>query len=532
MYIRPEREHSYSREHIERDFVRRKYRQDYRRENKKTGKKVRLAFIFMLLIVAGILIKLWLDTNPFKVPGKVEYDSSITEEEKTILEKNKELWEEEHKYLNHDVSFSAKTTYELPDLTDSVLTAVEVPTVDFYDNELKITDAEKDDKNIKWVDIRKLTPESRVVAIDDNYYFDNIEKGARFRVITYKTVDDTKEAAEFLIKNGDKTIDELNVKTEDYLSFAQTGVTAITRAMTTTLNGRAGGRGSYFADKIKDFLSSKDLTHISNEVSFTNGCKGSRDTMSLCADWRTLDTIKAIGTDIVELSGNHNNNYGYDANTKTINKYHDEGMDTVGGGLNETEAAKPLEIDKKGNKITFLAYNQSTSTKGNGELANGNKPGANGYSEAKAKADIEEAKARGDFVLVDIQFAECYSYPDGYTEMPACDYPIAGQKALFRKMIDLGADMVVGTQAHHPQTFEIYDGKPIYYGLGNLFFDQVYWPGTQRGYILTHYFKDGKLLNTRLSPTWYDEKHQVYLMNEEKSESFIGRLIKASPEGK
>ena len=44
--------------------------------------------------------------------------------------------------------------------------------------------------------------------------------------------------------------------------------------------------------------------------------------------------------------------------------------------------------------------------------------------------------------------------------------------------------------------------------------------------------KDNKILNTRISPTWYDTKHQVYLMNEEKSESFINRLMNSSPEGK
>jgi len=91
----------------------------------------------------------------------------------------------------------------------------------------------------------------------------------------------------------------------------------------------------------------------------------------------------------------------------------------------------------------------------------------------------------------------------------------------------LGADLVVGTQAHHPQTFEYYLEKPIYYGLGNLFFDQTYWPGTRRGLILTHYFKSGKLLNTRISPTWYDGTHQVFLMPEKEAESFLGRLVTA-----
>ena len=69
--------------------------------------------------------------------------------------------------------------------------------------------------------------------------------------------------------------------------------------------------------------------------------------MSLCADWRSLDSITAIGTDIVELTGNHNNNYGTEANINSIKKYQELGMKTFGGGINEEEAAKPLILKEK-----------------------------------------------------------------------------------------------------------------------------------------------------------------------------------------
>ena len=499
---------------------------------KKNKLPIIIAFLAVAIVVSGaILIKMWLDTDPFFVPGEITISESVSEEYKDIINENIEKWKDDGKKIRHDISYTQKTLYDKSESKENdILVKIELPTVDFYDDELNIKSEEIE--NITWVDYEKITPESRVVSIDNNYFFDNIDKGARYIYISYETDAAEKESATWIITNGQNLETRLPKNSKEFLSFAQTGVTALTRAMTITLNNKAGGRGSYFADRIKDFLSSKDLTHISNEVSFIDGCKGATGTMSLCSDWRSLDSITAIGTDIVELTGNHNNNYGASANTKTINKYHELGMKTFGGGLNEEEAAKPLLIDNKGNNITLLGYNHSTSTKGNGELANGNKPGANGYTEEKAKADIKAAKERGDFIIVDIQFAECYSYPDGYTEMPACDAPISGQKAFFRQFIDWGADMVIGTQAHHPQTFEVYNEKPIYYGLGNLFFDQTYWPGTQRGYILTHYFKEGKLLNTRISPTWYDKDHQVYLMNESLSEQFIARLIKSSAKGK
>ena len=523
-------------------------------------KKYILVLVFFLIIALAVLGFILFDKfskGIAKEPGKLIFDESVTAEEKTYIEDRFNKWKEygNGAELEHDVTISAETTYTSEGLKQpgtEIPYDIELPTVDFYSRELNVTmDEAKDESEnskIKWISLTEITPENRVVSIDDNYWFDTLDKGAKYRIIHLKSEDNTTAliVSTFATKFTFDAIDDdddpettsslgayFPIDKKEYLSFAQTGVTALVRAMTNTLNGKAGGRGSYFADNIKDFLSTKDLTHISNEASFADGCKGGTNTMMLCSDWRVLDSITAIGTDIVELTGNHNNNYGTNANIKTIEKYHELGIKTFGGGINAEEAAKPLELNEKDVNITLLGYNKSTSTVGNGELANGNTPGANGYDEAKAKADITAAKERGDFIIVDIQFSECYSYPDGYTEMPECDAPISGQKSFFRQFIDWGADIVIGTQAHHPQTFEYYKGKPIYYGLGNLFFDQTYWPGTQRGYILTHYFDTTtkRYLNTRISPTWYDKNHQVYLMNEKDSESFIERLVKSSAKG-
>ena len=371
------------------------------------------------------------------------------------------------------------------------------------------------------INFANLRPETKLLSIDGQYFFDDFTHGAE---IIEKQV--TKEEAERYasLPNSDNT-----------LSFSQTGVTAISRAMTTKLN--ATGDGAYFAENIKDFLSTKDITHISNEVSFADNCPGGADTTTLCSDWRALDTITAIGTDIVELTGNHNNDYGADNNIATIEKYHDLGLQTFGGGTDESAASANLllgiddpanpsaaNINTKGTNITLLGYNYSTSTKENGQGASGDHPGANIYSEEHAETDIAAAKANDSFTIVDVQFSECYCYPEDGAEMPSCDAPIPGQEEFFKHLIDLGADMVIGTQAHQPQTYEIYNGKPIFYGLGNLFFDQIYWPGTTRSLILTHYFVNGTYLQTRISPTVYDANFQPRLMTDEESFAFLSRL--------
>ena len=158
-------------------------------------------------------------------------------------------------------------------------------------------------------------------------------------------------------------------------------------------------------------------------------------------------------------------------------------------------------------------------------------PGANQYYEENAVKEITAAKERGDFVLVDIQYYECSAYASEY-EDPTCDRAdsaAGNQVGFFRHLIDLGADMVVGTSAHQPQTFELYGDGVIYYGLGNLFFDQIWWPGTTRSLVLAHYFYNGKLLQTKIVPTVYDSTMQTKLLDKETSKWFLERLIKVRP---
>ena len=228
----------------------------------------------------------------------------------------------------------------------------------------------------------------------------------------------------------------------------------------------------------------------------------------------------------MELTGNHNLDCGIDAALETIDTYDSLGIKTVGGGRNATEAAVPLEIDEKGTRITFLAFNEST-----GGATTGDYPGANQYYDDVARRQIGEAKARGDFVIVDVQYYECsdYDHEEEWTTCDAADSAAGDQVGLFRELIDMGADVVVGTSAHQPQTYELYGDGAIYYGLGNLFFDQYWWPGTTRSLVLVHHFYKGKLLQTEIRPTVYDSAMQTRLMDEEGAKWYLSRLQNTRP---
>ncbi|MBQ9029788.1 CapA family protein [Candidatus Saccharibacteria bacterium] len=467
----------------------------------------KISFFIIFIVVAAATAAAIILNQP---RGEIIYDASISS-------KNRETYQSTLKdvALKTDATISEATVTNISG--DELITEIEIPTVDFYYH-----------GDVVYTPFSKLDSSVRVVTEDGKYYLDDFKSGAKFHILNIKS--SNEEEAQAIKDKLKPTLPSFPTSISDVLTINQTGVTALARGVQTKLNQVKDG--TYFAENIKDFLKNSDLTHISNEVSFADDCQTDSASTVLCADNRVYESIKAIGTDIVELTGNHNVDVGKNAALDTLKLYHEDGLKTFGGGKNAEDAETPLELNEKGTKITWLGYNLSTTKAGAGG-ATKDSPGANIYDDETAKKQIQTAKANGDFVIVDIQYFECYCYPEGFVEYETCDYPIAPgesewpeQEAFFKHLIDLGADLVVGTQAHQPQTFELYNNKPIYYGLGNLFFDQTYWPGTERSLILTHYFWNGKLIQTKITPTVYDEALQTTIMPEAQANAFISRLTK------
>ena len=488
---------------------------------KKRGTKVFRKILICILIFAVIFtgvffgVQYFTKTGIFKIPGVVYYGDNLTEAEMAMFDN---IFNEEV-VLDKDVSIDAKETLELPELKNNeYLYEVYVPVTDFYSAETTISaETVEDLDTATLVPLSELDFSKKLLAINDKYYLDEFTTGAKFRIITFES-EKFAEEIEPLVKTD---LTKTYPTKDTVLTFAQTGVTALSRGMNAKLK-KVGGDAKFFAEQIGPWLSNFDITHTSNESSFTDYATDS----NICSDKRFIDTLTAIGLDVVELTGNHNQDCGNQAALDTIDTYEQNGIKMVGGGRNATEAKVPLELSQKNTNITMLAFNQST-----GGATRGATPGANQYYEDVAAEQIKAAKDKGDFVIVDIQYYECSAYASEY-EDPICDYANSSagdQIGFFRHLIDLGADVVVGTSAHQAQTYELYGKGVIYYGLGNLFFDQIWWPGTTRSLVLAHYFYNGKLLQTKLVPTVYGKDMQTKLLDAETSKWWIERLAKIHP---
>ncbi len=463
-------------------------------------------------------VQFFTHTGLFKIPGIVRFSESFPDSEAAEIQA---LFDPPEVELDKDITFSKFVADAPSTAPNAYLLEIYVPTADFYESQNTISAAEFDalfsERNPSVIKLDALDSTRKLLAVDGAYFLDTFASGAKFE---YLRVEGESEADLELVN----TLLAPKLKTfpdqTSVLTFAQTGVTALARRVNTKLD--QVGSATYFSEALAPFLSKFDFTHTSNEASFSSQASGS----NICSRWEFVDALTALDVNVVELTGNHNLDCGAQAALDTLTRYADLGIKTVGGGRNAEDAATPLELAQKDTKITFFAYNQST-----GGATLGDTPGANQYYPEDAQARISAAKSRGDFVIVDIQYYECSEYDYSY-ENTFCDHANSSagdQIGVFRSLIDMGADLVVGTSAHQPQTFERYGSGAIYYGLGNLFFDQSWWPGTTRSLGLVHYFYQGKLLQTRRFGTVYDDSYQTRLMDDAELVSFIARLNEARP---
>ncbi len=522
---------------------------DLKKHSNKKKYIISLIILLILLIAGGAVYYLRTDKEkPLTVEQKAElnliFSDKVTEEEKQDIKSyiiNNEISVDSQITISASIdetldntglsagvyvpvtSFNSvaqkTTTSEIKKLKPSLASNIdeklenlllEYLEFESTDSEIKTDITDVSEEEIVLIESSDLNHNIKLLSLNDKYYLDEFNSGAYFRELEISG-DQQNILAGY---NADNSLESTEI-----LKNNITGVTALTRVMMRRLN--VVKDPLYFSESIGEFLADADLTHVSNEVSFKENCSYS-DTL-FCSPPEFIETLKASGVDLVELTGNHNNDLGSEYNKNTINQYRELGWGTVGGGLNTEDAAKPYIFDDKNSKITFLAYNYPDSPTG-GAIAGDSKAGANSFEIERIEKELAEAKSTSDFVVVNVQFWECYAYPNGYIEYPVCDKPIKDQEETFKKIVDLGADMVVGTSAHQPQTYELYKGKPIYYGLGNLYFDQTQWPGTERGLVLTNYFKNGELLQTKITPTVYDKTLQTRLMTDEESEYLLQRL--------
>lgn len=231
------------------------------------------------------------------------------------------------------------------------------------------------------------------------------------------------------------------------------------------------GGGEYdFSDQftyLKDFVKDSDIS-IGNYETTTNPDLPVAGFPRFNVPAAYLKDLKETGFDIVSTANNHSMDTELEGVFSTMEAAKEAGLDYVGSFKDKSDRILFKEV--KGVKLAFLAYTYGCNGRENlivprEEVEN------LGYlsDEDQIKKDIARAKAQGaDFVIV---------YPHWGIEYQSM--PNEAQISLGRKMIDWGADLVIGNHPHVVEPVEIYqaeDGRKglIAYALGNFISYQNY----------------------------------------------------------
>ena len=93
-----------------------------------------------------------------------------------------------------------------------------------------------------------------------------------------------------------------------------------------------------------------------------------------------------------------------------------------------------------------------------------------------------------------------------------------------RAAIDAGADIVIGHHPHWIQDIEIYQGKPIFYSLGNFVFDQMWSQETREGLIVKIQISNAKVQKAELMPIIIDNYCCPRLADEEEKVKILKKI--------
>ena len=306
-----------------------------------------------------------------------------------------------------------------------------------------------------------------------------------------------------------------NLDPQKMTIVAMTGVTALVRATAYEMEKH----GITYPDQdIREWLLNADITHISNEVPFAEDCPYPNPVQTeirFCSRDDYIQLLEDVGTDVVELTGDHFQDWGTEAMFHTLDLYRARGWLYYGGGANLADGRKALLMENNHNRIAFIGCNEKGGSFAQADETN---PGAAVCDMDWMAGEISRLKQAGYLVIATFQHHEYYTYlaqPD--------------QRRDFRQMAEAGAVIISGSQAHQPQGMEFLNGSFIHYGLGNLFFDQYgLCEACRQGLIDHHVFYDGRYISTELLPIEFVDYARSRPMTFDEAHSLFQTLFQAS----
>ena len=211
------------------------------------------------------------------------------------------------------------------------------------------------------------------------------------------------------------------------------------------------------SDELKNLIQSCDLKVVNFEVPLKPDVKlppQRRERFFQNDD--APEFLRSLGFNLFSQANNHAFDWGDEGFKKTKAALGDAAF---GAGTYD-EAYKVKVVEVQGLKIGFYALSFAAYKGVFDDVMNHEGLGCAYINDLRVNHDIMEAKRQVDYLFI---------LPHDGIEY--IDVPTPETIARYHDFIDYGADGVIAAHPHCPQGWEEYKGKPIFYSLGNFFFN-------------------------------------------------------------
>lgn len=217
------------------------------------------------------------------------------------------------------------------------------------------------------------------------------------------------------------------------------------------------------SDEVRTFLSSGDhlIVNVEGPLYERNRIDATTGALSLVhsMDPKVGDFLQSIGADIWNICNNHIMDAKEEGIKATLENAASHDALTLGAGMNEEEARRPVIIKEAGGIGMIGVGYQRACRKAGPET-----PGCFSWSDLEEiEKIIKEIKKTCRWCIVVAHAGEEFTaLPTYYT------------RDRYLKFLEMGADIVVAHHPHVPMNYETVGDKIIFYSLGNFIFDTPY----------------------------------------------------------
>ena len=181
-----------------------------------------------------------------------------------------------------------------------------------------------------------------------------------------------------------------------------------------------------------------------------------------------LPALTALRPDVSALANNHVLDFGYQGLTDTVAALERAGIQGIGAGADVLITRRPVVVNAyDAHRVLVGSVAMKSAGVPESWAAHRDRPGvwlirdpSQRDAADEVAADVLAHKHDGDVAIVSVHWGSNWGYAIAPSEI-----------AFAHRLIDAGIDIVHGHSSHHPRPIEIYRGKPILYGCGDVIDD-------------------------------------------------------------